>query len=166
MISGTQKIWSKSGPVDLITITKMLQNIQENYGIILEKYYVCQSGTSHISKIFDICMSQVPDSFDVFSSFVLLAFSCVFLNINFENNLASEYIKHNGNILFLEDESQRIGKLIIPDIWYKKMKESKINALIDLIDAQKNDELVALIKSIVPEYLSQNSSFEKLDKHG
>ena len=29
MISGTSKIWSKSGPVDLPTITKMLQAIQE-----------------------------------------------------------------------------------------------------------------------------------------
>ena len=57
-------------------------------------------------------------------------------------------------------------KILIAKTEVKKMKESKINALIDLIDAQKNDELVALIKSIVPEYLSQNSSFEKLDKHG
>ena len=56
-------------------------------------------------------------------------------------------------------------KILIAKTQVKEMKESKINALIDLIDAQKNDELVALIKSIVPEYLSQNSSFEKLDKH-
>lgn len=46
--------------------------------------------------------------------------------INFENNLASEYIKHTSNILFLEDESQRIGKIILPKIWYRKMKECKI----------------------------------------
>ena len=57
-------------------------------------------------------------------------------------------------------------KILIAKTEVKEMKESKINALIDLIDAQKNDKLVALIKSIVPEYLSQNSSFEKLDKHG
>ena len=29
MISGTSKNWSKSGPVDLLTITKMAQRIQE-----------------------------------------------------------------------------------------------------------------------------------------
>ena len=29
MILGTSKIWSKSGPADLLTITKMAQNIQE-----------------------------------------------------------------------------------------------------------------------------------------
>ena len=52
MISGTSKIWSKSGPVDLLTITKMLQRIQEKYGIILEQYYICQSGTKK-SKSFE-----------------------------------------------------------------------------------------------------------------
>ena len=46
--------------------------------------------------------------------------------INFENNLASEYIKHNNKILFLEDESRMIGKLSLPNAWYKKMKEAKI----------------------------------------
>ena len=46
--------------------------------------------------------------------------------INFENNLASEYIRHNSNILILEDESRRIGKLTIPASWHKKMSESKI----------------------------------------
>jgi hypothetical protein len=45
------------------------------------------------------------------------------------------------------------------------MKESEINELITLIDAQKNDELVTIIKSIVPEYVSKNSSFEKLDNN-
>ena len=53
MISRTSKIWSKSGPVTLPIITTMLQRIQEKYGIILEKYYVCQSGTQdfvHISE--------------------------------------------------------------------------------------------------------------------
>ena len=46
--------------------------------------------------------------------------------INFENNLASEYIKHDSKILFLEDECRRIGKLSIPNAWYKKMEKSKI----------------------------------------
>ena len=48
MIPGTSNILSKSGPGDLRIITKMLQNIQENYGIILEKYYFCQYGTQKI----------------------------------------------------------------------------------------------------------------------
>ena len=45
MIRGTSKIWSKTGPVDLLIITEMLQRIQEKYGISLVKYYLCQYGT-------------------------------------------------------------------------------------------------------------------------
>ena len=39
MISGTSEILSKSGPGNHPTITKMLQRIQEKYGIIFTKYY-------------------------------------------------------------------------------------------------------------------------------
>ena len=46
MILGTSIFLSKSGPGDLRIITKMLQKLQEKYGIILDKYYFCQSGTS------------------------------------------------------------------------------------------------------------------------
>ena len=36
---GIFEILSKSGPVDLPTITKVLQRIQERYGIIFNKYH-------------------------------------------------------------------------------------------------------------------------------
>ena len=45
MIPGTSKIWSKSGPVTLLTIAKMLQKIQET----MDTYYFCQFGTHNIS---------------------------------------------------------------------------------------------------------------------
>ena len=67
MIFGTSKIWSKSGPMYLLTITNMLQKIQENYGITLGKYYWCQYGTQ--TYIFRKCMSYVPCFFCVFSFF-------------------------------------------------------------------------------------------------
>ena len=57
------------------------------------------------------------------------------------------------------------NKILIAKTNLKNDSNSKINKLIGLIDAQKNDELVKVIKEIVPEYVSQNSSFEKLDKH-
>ena len=41
----------------------------------------------------------------------------------------------------------------------------KIDKLIDLIDSQQNNQLVLLLKSIIPEYLSQNSEFEELDNN-
>ena len=39
MIWGTSEIWSKSGPVDLRFITKMVQRIQEKYGIIFKHIF-------------------------------------------------------------------------------------------------------------------------------
>ena len=80
--------------------------------------------------------------------------------INFENNLASEYIKHNGNILFLEDESQRIGKLIIPDIWYRKMKESKII----VIDLTLEERIINITKEYVYDPLENGLSKKNLNE--
>ena len=45
MISGTSKISSKSGPVDFLIITKMLQKIRDKSGNILETYYLWKSET-------------------------------------------------------------------------------------------------------------------------
>ena len=56
-------------------------------------------------------------------------------------------------------------KILIAKTNVKNKNEKEIDALINLIDEQKNDQLVKVIKTIVPEYLSQNSSFEKLDKN-
>ena len=40
----------------------------------------------------------------------------------------------------------------------------KINALIDMFELQNNDAIVAKMKTIVPEFVSNNSEFEKFDK--
>jgi len=78
--------------------------------------------------------------------------------INFENNLASEYIKHN-NILFLEDESRRIGKLTIPNEWYKKMKKSKII----IIELSIEERIINIAKEYVYNPLKNGLSKEKLN---
>ena len=60
MILGTSKILSKSGPVDLLTITNMLQKIQEKYGIILENIIYANLGLKN--RTFPRkCMSYVPE---------------------------------------------------------------------------------------------------------
>ena len=76
MILEISKIWSKSGPVDLLTITKMQRKIRETYGIILDKYYLCQSGTQAISIFFEKCMSYVQCFLLLFR--VLLNFEYIF----------------------------------------------------------------------------------------
>ena len=40
----------------------------------------------------------------------------------------------------------------------------RINELIKLFSLQDNEEIVKKMKAIVPEFVSNNSSFEKLDK--
>ena len=50
MISGTYDFLSKSGPVDLLIITKLLQRNKKVDGTILEKYDLCQYGTQQNQK--------------------------------------------------------------------------------------------------------------------
>jgi len=58
-----------------------------------------------------------------------------------------------------------------PKIMIAKVREyeteevnKQINNLIDLFDSQDNFEIVKQMKKIVPEFLSKNSMYEKLDK--
>ena len=44
-----------------------------------------------------------------------------------------------------------------------KVIRNEIDQLIGLFKQQRNDEIVAKMKSIVPEYISANSEFERLD---
>lgn len=46
--------------------------------------------------------------------------------INFENNLACDYLQLTGNTVYFEDESRTIGRLVIPENFYDKMSTSKI----------------------------------------
>ena len=55
-------------------------------------------------------------------------------------------------------------KILIAKTSARDNINSKIEELISLIDGQKNKELVLILKSIIPEYLSKNSEFEQLDK--
>ena len=80
--------------------------------------------------------------------------------INFENNLASEYINHDSKILFLEDECRRIGKLSIPNTWYLKMQKAKI--VIVELDIEKRISNIA--KEYVYRPLSNGISKNKLNK--
>ena len=56
-------------------------------------------------------------------------------------------------------------KILIAKTSVKENMSEKIDKLIDLIDSQQNEKIVLLLKSIIPEYLSQNSEYEELDKN-
>ena len=94
MISGTSKTWSKSGPVALLIITKMLQPIQENYGIILENIMYANMGLKQIESSKSVC----PRYHGVSFSF------CGKLSTYFENNSTKMRI---GNDKFPRNKSAK-----------------------------------------------------------
>ncbi|MDB3905327.1 polysaccharide biosynthesis protein [Crocinitomicaceae bacterium] len=55
-------------------------------------------------------------------------------------------------------------KILIAKTSVKEDLEHKIDELIRLIDGQKNNELVLLLKTLIPEFVSKNSEYEELDK--
>ena len=55
-------------------------------------------------------------------------------------------------------------KILIAKTRVKKDMGHKIDELIDVIDGQKNNQLVLILKNLIPEYVSKNSEFEELDK--
>ncbi len=65
-----------------------------------------------------------------------------------ENTIAT----HHPKILKAKVRDEDIGQI------------EAINTLIGLFETQKNDEIVAKMKQIVPEFISNNSDYEKLDK--
>ena len=46
--------------------------------------------------------------------------------VNFENNLAYDYLSISSNKVFIEDESKTIGRLVIPENFFNKMNSSKL----------------------------------------
>jgi tRNA 2-selenouridine synthase len=54
----------------------------------------------------------------------------------FENLVALELLQHAGKTIFLEDESQRIGRMNIPNTMWQNMRESRV-VYVDLTAAQR-----------------------------
>ena len=69
--------------------------------------------------------------------------------INFENNLACSYLLINNHWIALEDESRRIGKLVIPQEFYNKMQRSSIVIIIGKLENR--------IKNIYENYIKKES---------
>jgi len=67
--------------------------------------------------------------------------------INFENSLALDYLNRNNNSIFLEDESQRIGKVLLPKCWHDRMGKSDVIIL--------NINTDERISNIINEYISE-----------
>ena len=67
-------MFTKSGPIDLLNITKMLRRIQENGGRILGKYYLWKSENQQIRTFTKIVEHVCTQLFE-------LLFFCKFENL-------------------------------------------------------------------------------------
>ncbi len=56
--------------------------------------------------------------------------------IDFENALAANYLQFQGSTLVLEDESRTIGRLALPESWYRKMSEAPLVLLEASVEAR------------------------------
>jgi FlaA1/EpsC-like NDP-sugar epimerase len=75
--------------------------------------------------------------------------------------LYEELLNNNENTLPTHHEKIMIAK--VREYEYNEIKQH-IDELIQLFNTQNNMAIVSKIKAIVPEYESNNSVFEKLDK--
>ena len=67
--------------------------------------------------------------------------------VNFENNLAYQYLSISSNKIFIEDESKTIGRLVIPKKFFNKMNSSTLVLIQEPIENR--------IKNIYHEYVSK-----------
>lgn len=67
--------------------------------------------------------------------------------INFENNLACDYLQQIGDVVYFEDESRTIGRLVIPEKFYNRMSNSKIVLIEEPIENR--------IQNIFEEYVNK-----------
>ena len=75
--------------------------------------------------------------------------------INFENNLAYQYLNISSNKVYIEDESKTIGRLVIPKKFFNKMNSSTLVLIQEPIENR--------IKNIYNEYVSKE--IELTDEH-
>jgi tRNA 2-selenouridine synthase len=75
--------------------------------------------------------------------------------INFENTLACEYLQIKENIIYFEDESRTIGRLVIPENFYNKMSSSKIILIEEPIESR--------IQNIYEEYVIKDKNRNNLN---
>ena len=75
--------------------------------------------------------------------------------------LYEELLNDNENSMPTHHEKIMIGKVREYDF---EEVNRKINELIDLFETQDNDIIVAKMKELVPEFISNNSTFSRLDK--
>jgi len=107
------------------TSLKILDSVNED-----DKRWIILGGRTGTGKT--VILNQIASSIDLehHAEHRGSAFGGFFLPqptpIDFENRLATDYLRHDHQTLFMEDESRTIGRVAIPNTWFHRMQESEL----------------------------------------
>ena len=155
----------KGGPITITdpNVTRYFMTIPEACSLVLEAGAMGKGG-----EIFIFDMGKSVKIVDLAKKMILLS------GLTLGKDIQITYTGlRPGEKLFEEllNDKENTVPTYHPQIMIAKVEESdmesisaQINELISLFDTQKNNEIVKKMKQIVPEYISNNSVFEKLDE--
>ncbi len=154
----------EGGPVTIThpDITRYFMTIPEACQLVLEAGCMGQGGEIYVFdmgksvKIIDLARKMIKLSGLTEGKDIQL----VYTGLRPGEKLYEELLADAENTMATHHPQILIGK--VKEYDFEEIKE-KINRLIRLFDAQNNVEIVALMKDIVPEYVSNNSEYERLD---
>ena len=155
----------KGGPITVThpDITRFFMTIPEACQLVLEAGAMGKGG-----EIFLFDMGQSVKIADLAKRMVQLAgltlgkdIQIVYSGLRPGEKLFEELLATKENTLPTHNPQIMVGK--VREHEYKEVAES-INALISLIQKQDNTAIVKKMKEIVPEFKSQNSVYEELDR--
>ena len=159
-----QKQIDQGGPVTVTDerITRFFMTIPEACQLVLEAFVMGKGGEIFVFdmgdsvKIIDLAKKMIQLSGLTLDKDISIQFTGLRPGEKlYEELLANEentQATHHPKILIAHSRENEIDVI------------QKINALTPLFDLQDNDEMVRQMKLLVPEFISNNSTFEKLDE--
>ncbi len=155
----------KGGPITIThpDITRYFMTIPEACQLVIEAGCMGKGG-----EIFVFDMGKSVKIIDLARKMIKLSgleegkdIQIIITGLRPGEKLFEELLENSENTLATHHPQILIGK--VREYEYHEVNET-INDIIQLFDTQNNELIVQRMKSIVPEYISSNSVFEKLDK--
>jgi FlaA1/EpsC-like NDP-sugar epimerase len=160
-----KKQLKNGGPLTIThpDVTRYFMTIPEASQLVLEAGMMGQGG-----EIFVFDMGKSVKIIDLAKNMIKLAGLELGKDINIVSKglrpgekLYEELLNDQENSMPTHHEKIMIGKVREYD--FEEVNQ-KINELVALFETQDNDMIVAKMKELVPEYISNNSTFSRLDK--
>ncbi len=155
----------QGGPITVThpDVTRFFMTIPEACQLVLEAGAMGEGG-----EIFIFDMGESVKIIDLAKKMITLSglelgkdISIVITGMRPGEKLYEELLTKEENTIPTHHEKIMIAK--VREYEYEEVK-SKIESLLSLFGLQKNEQIVAKMKEIVPEYVSNNSEFEMLDQ--